>query len=113
MENSTIILEHNQILHKVKRISYEILEHNLKAKKLWLGGLNERGFYLAKLIKEYLKQICAIELQIFQIEFPGIEEGNYEVQIDKMPKPKKGDTIILIDDVLNSGKPMPWFLLFK
>lgn len=106
MENETIILEHNQILQKVKRISYEILEHNFKAKKLWLGGLNERGFYLAKLMKKNLESICDKDVTLFQIEFPEIEKGDYAAQISEMPKPKKGDTIILVDDVLNSGKTL-------
>ena len=93
MENNTIILEHNQILQKVKRISYEILEHNLKAKRMWLGGLNERGFYLAKLIQKSLLEISDKKCKIFQIEFPGIVKEDYTAQIKDMPDPKKGDTM--------------------
>lgn len=106
MDNKTIILNHPQILQKVKRMCYEILEHNLQGNTLWLGGLNERGYYLAQLIKENLKEICSNPTELFQIEFPEIESNDYTACISDMPKPNEGDTIILIDDVLNSGKTL-------
>lgn len=106
METKTIILNHQQILQKVKRISYEILEHNLHNNTIWLGGLNERGYYLAQLIQENLKGICSNLTHLFQIQFLDIEQGSYKASIENMPEPKEGDTIILIDDVLNSGKTL-------
>lgn len=103
MSDKTTILNHDQIHRKVKRIAFEILENNVKTSTIWIGGLNERGGFLAGLLSTYLKGICDKEIHLFDISFP--EQGG-EPSISSMPDPLSQCSIILVDDVLNSGRTL-------
>jgi len=45
------ILNHSQIVHKVKRIAYQVYETNANETEVIIAGINGRGFEFAKLIK--------------------------------------------------------------
>ena len=52
MTNS-IILTNKQIIHKIKRIAYQILEVNSSEKEIIIAGITKNGFTFAKKIGEY------------------------------------------------------------
>ena len=102
MPASNIILNNQQIEHKIKRIAYQIYESNLNETDLILAGISKSGFLFAKRLKTILEQISDLKIELC------------EVKIDKKNPLKKIETslpssayinksIVLTDDVLNSG----------
>ncbi len=102
MPAKNIILNSEQIEHKIKRIAYQIYETNVDESQLILAGISKSGFLFAKKLKAVLEEISDLEILLC------------EVKIDKKNPLKKVETslpssdyinksIVLTDDVLNSG----------
>lgn len=101
---SNVILDSYQINQKIKRLSYEIYENNLSEKSIILIGINKNGFVLSKKIKEYLLDLFPkkIELLNLKIQEKNPVFDNFNSKINK--NQIKNKVIIVVDDVLNSGK---------
>jgi pyrimidine operon attenuation protein/uracil phosphoribosyltransferase len=56
------ILTEKQILQKIKRLAFEILENNYEEKALYIAGVNNTGAKLADLLIEELKGITDIDI---------------------------------------------------
>ncbi|MCO6495004.1 MAG: phosphoribosyltransferase [Bacteroidetes bacterium] len=100
MEKKDYILNDAQIRQKLKRIAYEILENNLKDKVVYMGGIGERGGLLAKLIAEQLDILKEIKVELFSIS----NQNGVQLSIDV--KKLRKQTVIIVDDVLNTGKTL-------
>ena len=48
MKKTTIILDHNQINQKIKRIAYQIYEANSSEKEVVIAGIQGNGVYFSK-----------------------------------------------------------------
>lgn len=98
----TIILTNEQILHKTKRIAYQILESNINDDEVVLAGICGNGFIFAKKIEKSLNQISDIKVTLCEVKIDkrnplskittSIEKSDYE-----------NKSLVLVDDVLSSG----------
>jgi pyrimidine operon attenuation protein / uracil phosphoribosyltransferase len=97
------ILNHKQIHGKIKRLAWQIYENNMDSQSIWIAGIDERGSYLADLIKNELSNISPQILKTLQIV---IDRKNYEASFysDFNMDELKDAVVILVDDVINSGK---------
>lgn len=102
----TLILNDTQVRQKIDRISFEIYENHYQEKEIILGGIVDNGFRLAELIAERLSNICDIKVRVVPVYI------NKKSPIDSEPRVKltkedvEGKVVVLIDDVLNSGKTL-------
>ncbi len=104
MELTTdIILNHRQITSKIKRLAWQIYENNMDESVLWIAGIDVRGMVIAELIKNELSAISHQELKLVNII---IDRKNFEPNyfMEEDPSSLKDGVVIVIDDVLNSGK---------
>ena len=101
MENLPI-LNQEQIRHKIRRIAYQIYESNTKEKEVIIAGIAKNGFELAKLIEKDLQEISPLKTALCQVE---IDKKNplSEITTSLTAEDYKNKSIILVDDVLNSG----------
>lgn len=99
---NNVILTHDEIVHKIKRIAYQIYESNVEEKELILAGIENNGFVLAKKLKTVLKQISPIEPILCKVSIDKKNPIN-EITTSIPPEGYKNKSVILIDDVLNSG----------
>ena len=97
------ILNEQQIRQKRSRIAYEIYEHNYLEKKLYIAGIPS-GYPLAKLLVAELKKISPFEITLVQIDFNKEKISANAIKVDCDPKEMKGKVLILVDDVLHTGK---------
>ncbi len=108
-ESHVLILDKNQIAQKINRIAYQILEDNLDEKELILAGIWDRGYKLAVRLKSVLEQIADFKVTLLRVD---LEKLNSKL-VEKTDLPEnewKGKVIILVDDVLNSGKTLAYGL---
>ena len=57
---NNIILAHDDITHKIRRIAYQIYESNVNETEVILAGIDSNGYVLAKKIKVALSKISPI-----------------------------------------------------
>jgi len=101
------ILSEEVAQRKLLRMAYEILENNFEEEEILLAGIRESGSVVARNIQHLLNGICNITTDIITVtldkKFP--EEVNLSRQV-----PFDNRTIILIDDVSNSGRTLLYAL---
>lgn len=101
MTNS-IILTNEQIIHKIKRIAYQILEVNASENEIIVAGIANNGFILAKKIKEELDLISDVNIVLCEVIVDKKNPLN-AVQTSLDVKEYTNKPLVLVDDVLNSG----------
>jgi len=97
-----IILNHQEIEHKIRRIAYQIVETYTDEKEIILAGITKNGFTLAEKINIVLNTISDLKVILCEVI---IDKQNpfdsITTSISKEVYSNKG--IVLVDDVLNSG----------
>jgi pyrimidine operon attenuation protein/uracil phosphoribosyltransferase len=97
-----IILNHNQINNKLKRIAYQIYESNFNESEIILAGIAHRGFDLALLLKDILETISPLKVILCEVIIN--KKSPLETIKTSIPENEYSNkSIILVDDVLNSG----------
>ena len=99
------ILDKEKIQKKIKRISYEIYEENFDDKSILICGIEKNGSIIAKRIIKELESICDINIEFISIDLNKKKPLN-TVEIKSSKNNIKNKSIILIDDVSNTGKTL-------
>ncbi|WP_452224331.1 phosphoribosyltransferase family protein [Lacinutrix chionoecetis] len=96
------ILSHDEITHKIRRIAYQIYESNIDETEVVLAGIESNGYILAKKLKSVLVKISPIEPILCKVS---INKKQPLSSVETSIKPEKytNKSVVLIDDVLNSG----------
>jgi pyrimidine operon attenuation protein / uracil phosphoribosyltransferase len=107
MENvKTLILSAIQVEQKIQRIAHQILEKNYDEKEIVLIGIANRGYLLAKKINATLQNITKIKVTLHKLKLhkdkPLDNDVDFSTDLDYL----NNKSIILIDDVLNSGRTL-------
>jgi pyrimidine operon attenuation protein/uracil phosphoribosyltransferase len=98
------ILTEKQILQKIKRLAFEILENNYEEKALYIAGVNNTGAKLADLLIEELKGITDIDIIPSHIRLNPADPLSSKVNIKTPLEELKGKVVIVVDDVANTGR---------
>ena len=53
---TNVILNHNEINHKIRRIAFQIYESNVDEKEVILAGIDKNGYVFAKKLKTSIIQ---------------------------------------------------------
>jgi pyrimidine operon attenuation protein/uracil phosphoribosyltransferase len=104
------ILNSRQISQKLNRIAYQIYESNYGEKHIFIAGIDGNGYLVAKRIFDILKRISDLNISIGKITIDKINPVNNTPRIDFKTEDFKGKNIVLVDDVLNSGKTLIYAL---
>ena len=104
-ESKTLILDSNEASQKINRIAYQIVEKYHNEKMITFVGISSKGFLLAKRLQKYFSLICPIEIELIDLKIN--KKNPLSEPIEISPKIDfKNKTVILIDDVLNSGRTL-------
>jgi pyrimidine operon attenuation protein/uracil phosphoribosyltransferase len=99
---NNVILTHEEIIHKIKRIAYQIYESNVEEKEVILAGIDSNGYILAKKLKTILTHISTLEPILCKVIIDKKKPLN-AIKTSLKVEDYTNKSIILIDDVLNSG----------
>ncbi|MEJ2884470.1 phosphoribosyltransferase family protein [Pedobacter sp. GR22-6] len=108
-ESQLLILDKKQIQQKINRIAYQILEDNLNEKEIVLAGIWDRGYKLALRLKKVLTKISDLKVTMLKVELDRVST-KLIASTDLDETHWKNKVIILVDDVLNSGKTLAYGL---
>ena len=97
------ILTHEQIQHIVKRIAYQIYETNVDEKMIVVAGINGGGVNFAKKIVAMLKKITDAEIVLCKMDMDKKDPLKSGVSTSISEDTYTDKSIVLVDDVLNSG----------
>lgn len=100
------ILNHQQIKRKVRRLALQILENNLDARELYVGGINTNGQRFANMLTEELRKNPVCTINNFQISLSPASPLSKEVTYDMDVEQLRGKHIIIVDDVANTGRTL-------
>ena len=100
------ILTDKQIRQKIRRIAIEILERNFGEPEIILAGLNNNGTGFANLLMDELAPRVPphIKVSLTRIRLNPANPVEYEPVIEMSAESLRGKTVILVDDVANTGR---------
>ena len=102
----TRILDAKQIGQKLNRMAYQVYENNFKEKELLIVGIDGNGYKVAERIAALLASISTIKTRVGRIKIDKENPWSFEPKIDFTEKDFENKSVILVDDVLNSGKTL-------
>jgi len=100
------ILNIQEINQKLKRLAWQVYEKNSAEKEIIVVGISERGLILAKQLADHIQEILNIKTKISHLELDKDNPYNKEVSLNLKEKEYSNKVVILVDDVLNSGKTL-------
>ena len=100
--NNNVILNHNEINHKIRRIAFQIYESNVNETEVVLAGIDKNGYMLAKKLKTALQKISEITPVLCKVTIDKKQPWE-SISTSISPEDYKNKSLVLVDDVLNSG----------
>ncbi len=106
-----LVLNHTQIEQKINRLAHEILENTYGIDHIYIGGIVGKGVVFAESIAHILKQAGSAQVTSFEIEMDKEAPLSSPIQCSIDTNLLNGQTVILVDDVVNSGTTMQYGVL--
>ena len=104
------IMDAAAIQRALRRIAHEIIERNPDLKSIVLAGIPSRGVEIAHRVAEFIRAIDKIDIDTGVIDVAmhrddvGTRADLPMVYASKLPAPLEGRTVIIVDDVLFTGR---------
>jgi pyrimidine operon attenuation protein/uracil phosphoribosyltransferase len=104
------IMDAEAIRRALRRIAHEIIEGNPNLESLVLAGIPSRGVEIARRIAAFIREIGNADIDSGVIDVAmhrddvGMRKDLPVVHASKLPVPLKNRTVIIVDDVLYTGR---------
>jgi pyrimidine operon attenuation protein/uracil phosphoribosyltransferase len=97
------IANRERIEQILERMVFQIAENNYASKKIIFVGVKDSGWMLAKEIIECLTKIQSVETVLVSLEIDKKHPEKSTILLSDVID-EKSDSVILVDDVINSGR---------
>ncbi len=107
---ATLVLDAPAIERALRRMAHEIIEAHPDLEKVALAGIPLRGVEVAKRLIQHIDQIEKVRLELGIVDTAmhrddiRLRRQIAPIQITQLPHELEGRTIILVDDVLMTGR---------
>src|SRR5438094_5207209 len=104
------IMDAEAIQRALRRIAHEIIEQNADLKSVVLAGIPLRGVEVAHRLAEFIRDVAKIDIETGTIDVAmhrddvGTRAELPIVHASKLPLPLEHRTIVIVDDVLFTGR---------
>jgi pyrimidine operon attenuation protein / uracil phosphoribosyltransferase len=102
--NRKSILHPRNVNQKLERMALEILERT--DGNLVLAGIESTGFHLAGIISKHLQTFSGKSFPVYKVKIDKVNPLESDPVTDVPAAVLGGVTLVLVDDVQNSGKTM-------
>ena len=105
----TKVMEPEEIDRALRRIAHEILERNKGAEDVILVGIHTRGVPLAERLRRIIDEYENVKVPVGTLDI-GLYRDDLdrrpttELGVTAMPEDPSGRTVVLVDDVLYTGR---------
>jgi pyrimidine operon attenuation protein/uracil phosphoribosyltransferase len=110
VSEKNLILDSSQVKQKIRRMAYEMYEHNFKEKSIVIAGIDGQGYVLAQLLVKELESISPLTAKLVKVKLDKSAPLQSEVTLDCELKNIQKKCIIVVDDVLNTGRTFAYGL---
>jgi len=100
-----------EAIHRaLRRIAHEIIERNSRLRGVVVAGIPSRGVEIARRITAFIREIekADVEAGVIDVAMHRDDVGTRKelpvVRASKLPVPLEGRTVIIVDDVLYTGR---------
>ncbi len=108
--DKTLVLDEDQVNQKIRRMAFEIYENNFKENSIVLAGIDGQGYVFAQLLSKELTGISPIAPLVVKVSLDKLSPLQSQVELDCDLKEIKKKCVVLIDDVLNTGRTLAYGL---
>lgn len=110
MAETNLILNKKETLQKIRRIAYQVYEHNYQETEIVVAGIYDKGYFFAELLVKELKQLCPLEIILVKITLDKSAKSQCEVALDTNIELLHNKVVVVTDDVLNTGRTLVYSL---
>jgi pyrimidine operon attenuation protein/uracil phosphoribosyltransferase len=110
LSSAAPVLDAAAISRALRRIAHEIVERNPDLGSVVLAGIPSRGTAIAERLAEIIRSLGqgevgsgAIDVSMHRDDV-GIRRDLPRVQASTLPLPLEGKTVVIVDDVLSTGR---------
>ena len=100
--SQNIILNNQEIKHKITRIAYQIYETFVDEEEIVIAGIASNGFVFAKKITAELEKISILKVVLCEV-YINKQNVNAPITTSLSVDQYENKGLVLVDDVLNSG----------
>lgn len=100
--SQNIILNNQEIKHKITRIAYQIYETFVDEKEIVIAGIASNGFVFANKIATELEKISTLKVVLCEV-YINKQNVNAPITTSLSVDQYENKGLVLVDDVLNSG----------
>ena len=78
----TLILAGAQVKQKIRRMAFEMYEHNFNEKSIVVAGIDGQGYILAKLLAKEVESISPIQIKLVKVSLDKLAPQQSDVTLD-------------------------------
>ena len=112
MTQTGIVLDRDDLRRALVRIAHEIVEGNSDGDRLALVGIHTRGAFMARRLRALIEELSGTPVPLGEVDitFYRDDVGSRPigeapvVHSSRMDFPLEGTTVVLVDDVLYTGR---------
>ncbi len=105
-QKKVAVLSTIQINRKIERIAHQIIEFNYSEKQIVLVGIADQGYKLAEHINQKISENSDIDTLLLRLKMDKKNPLSDQYYFSDRTEALQNKSIILIDDVLNSGRTL-------
>ena len=104
------VMDADALRRALQRIAHEIAEQNDDLKSVVLAGIPSRGVEIARRLAEFIREFAKVDIAtgIIDVAMHRDDVGTRAelpvVRASKLPLPLEGRTVVIVDDVLFTGR---------
>ena len=110
MKKKVQILDADEIKQKTRRMAYQVVEENYDEKEIIMIGIQPNGYQYAQKLKKEVESIDGIKVTLIELNMNKAKPLESEILLHLGKLSLNGKTVIMVDDVANTGKTLYYAL---
>lgn len=108
----TQILDAWKVRQTIRRLAHQVLEDHYREKQIAIVGVQGTGAEIARMLEEEFASICDIPFVCYEVKLNKDEPLAHPITFEGDLNILKDGAVLLVDDVLNSGKTLSYAVAY-